>query len=394
MTDLEKNKAIYKAMKEIANEVFANAAKASESLRAYIKENGNPVSLADIIKRNSAVYCQIADVTPFNRQTKEGIRTIEVDTFSCEFPPMQVFDLLKTFKSLAKESGDVVFTYEEEIKNEFVGTIELTFEKPANAKAFCNFADKDPNRDMLGYILVEVNTESKDISIVASNGAILAVMSQNPQSVWNTPDDLDANYQALFSPVDWKRICDHAKKFGSVSFKLYRKNGEENQDTMIADINGNAIKSSQINCRYPNWRSVLPKGKYKHFKIKEEDSKAAQKWLKSFKAEPYETVNVSFYKGSDLVYFDYKDLDFGIEKSISFRLEEPSDETIGVFYRLNMLRSTLATGFYIVHHERATYLDSPLADILLIMPCLSDDNIYVRKVEEREVCIETEVIAA
>ena len=392
MTDLEKNKAIYAAMKEIANEVFVNAVNNSKDLREYIKEMGNSVSLAEIIK-GGFVYCKIMEETFFNRWTKEGIRTIEVDTFSCEFPPLQVFDLLKTFKSLAKESGDVVFTYEEEIKNEFVGTIELTFDNPTNAKGLCNFIDKDPDRPMLNCVLVEVNTASKDISIVASNGATLAVVSQNPQSMWNTPD-LDANFQALFKVAEWKRICDHAKKFGSVSFKLYRKNGEENQDTMIADLNGDTVKSSQTDCRYPNWRSVLPKGKYRHFKIKKEDVKPMHKWLKSFKAEPCEDINVSFYKGSDLVYFDYRDIDFGIEKSITFHLEEPSDETIGIFFKIKKLRATLATGFYIEDNERASYLDSPLADLLLIMPCLSPDNIYVKKVEEREVCSAAEVIAA
>lgn len=128
MTDLQKDQAIYNEMLQIANEVFNSATENNEVLRKYMNENGGVVSINDITKARSEVYSMIDFVTKFNDTTKEGLRTVTVDTFTCSFPPMRVFELVKYWKSLAKAKGDIIFTYEEEINRQFVGTAGISFD--------------------------------------------------------------------------------------------------------------------------------------------------------------------------------------------------------------------------------------------------------------------------
>ena len=105
MTNLEKDQAIYNEMLQIANEVFSSATENNEVLRKYMNENGGVVSINDITKARSEVYSMINFVTYFDDTTKEGLRTVTVDTFKCSFPPMRVFELVKCWKSLAQKSA-------------------------------------------------------------------------------------------------------------------------------------------------------------------------------------------------------------------------------------------------------------------------------------------------
>ena len=157
MTDLQKDQAIYNEMLQIANEVFNSATENNEVLRKYMNENGGVVSINDITKARSEVYAMIDSVTKFNDTTKEGLRTVTVDTFTCSFPPMGVFGLVKFWKSLAKAKGDIVFTYEEEINREFVGSVEIKLENAANAKLLANSVADDELRPVLNFVLLEIN---------------------------------------------------------------------------------------------------------------------------------------------------------------------------------------------------------------------------------------------
>ena len=105
MTDLQKDQAIYNEMLQIANEVFNSATENNEALRKYMNENGGVVSINDITKARSEVYSMIDFVTKFNDTTKEGLRTVTVDTFTCSFPPMRVFESI--LSSLTKKKSTV-----------------------------------------------------------------------------------------------------------------------------------------------------------------------------------------------------------------------------------------------------------------------------------------------
>ena len=364
MTDLQKDQAIYNEMLQIANEVFNSATENNEVLRKYMNENGGVVSINDITKARSEVYSMIDHVTEFNEFTKEGMRTVTVDTFTCSFPPMQVFKLVKYWKSLAKAKDDIVFTYEEEINREFVGSVEIKLENAANAKLLANSVADDELRPVLNFVLLEINATSGDINFVASDGHELGVISNNPATICTPHAEGDMVLQALFSKADWKRICDYARKQkSSVCFEIYKRSVDEYMETMVAVLGDTKVKSQQKG-RFPNWKSVLPDlSTMKHFTIADEDVKSAQKWLTKVKGySTYDSVAVSVYKGSDTIYFDTDNA------TTTFRLSRPSDITLGTRLGIKRMQTKKFSGFWFPKFGGATIVDDANCDLMLVMP--------------------------
>ena len=364
MTDLQKDQAIYNEMLQIANEVFNSATENNEVLRKYMNENGGVVSINDITKARSEVYSMIDHVTEFNEFTKEGMRTVTVDTFTCSFPPMQVFKLVKYWKSLAKAKGDIIFTYEEEINREFVGSVDIAFENATNAKLLANSVADDELRPMMNCVLVELNATSGDINFVASDGHELGVISNNPATICTPHAEGDMVLQALFSKADWKRICDYARKQkSSVCFEVYKRSVDEYMETMVAVLGDTKVKSQQKG-RFPNWKSVMPDlSTIKHFTIADEDVKSAQKWLTKVKGySTYDSVAVSVYKGSDTIYFDTDNA------TTTFRLSRPSDITLGTRLGIKRMQTKKFSGFWFPKFGGATIVDDANCDLMLVMP--------------------------
>lgn len=364
MTDLQKDQAIYNEMLQIANEVFNSATENNEVLRKYMNENGGVVSINDITKARSEVYSMIDFVTKFNDTTKEGLRTVTVDTFTCSFPPMMVFELVKYRKYLAKAKGDIIFTYEEEINREFVGTVDIALENAANAKLLANSLANDELRPVLNDVLLEINATSGSINFVACNGHELAVISNNPDCICTSHTAEDRVFQALFAKNDWKLICDYAKKQkSSVCFEIYKQGDYEYMETMVAVLGDTKVKSQQIG-RYPNWKSVLPDfSTMKHFTIADEDVKSAQKWLTKVKAySTYDSVAVSVYKGSDTIYFDTNNA------TTTFRLSRPSDITLGTRLGIKRMQTKKFYGFWFPKFGGGTIVDDANCDLMLVMP--------------------------
>ena len=364
MTDLQKDQAIYNEMLQIANEVFNSATENNEALRKYMNENGGVVSINDITKARSEVYSMIDFVTKFNDTTKEGLRTVTVDTFTCSFPPMRVFELVKYWKSLAKAKDDIVFTYEEEINREFVGSVEIKLENAANAKLLANSVADDELRPVLNFVLLEINATSGDINFVASDGHELGVISNNPATICTPHAEGDMVLQALFSKADWKRICDYARKQkSSVCFEIYKRSVDEYMETMVAVLGDTKVKSQQKG-RFPNWKSVLPDlSTMKHFTIADEDVKSAQKWLTKVKGySTYDSVAVSVYKGSDTIYFDTDNA------TTTFRLSRPSDITLGTRLGIKRMQTKKFSGFWFPKFGGGTIVDDANCDLMLVMP--------------------------
>lgn len=364
MTNLEKDQAIYNEMLQIANEVFSSATENNLGLRSYMNENGGVVSINEITKARSDVYDMICCVTKFDEYTKEGLRTVTVDTFKCSFPPMKVFELVKYWKSLAKAKGDIIFTYEEEINRQFVGTAGISFENAANAKLLANSCSDDELRPSLNNVLVQVNATSGDINFVATNGHELAVISNSPSTIRKPQEDNDKVFSALFSKKDWKRICDYARKQKSpVSFKVFQREDTERFETMIAVLGDTKVKSQQ-ELFYPNWKSVLPDmSAMKHFTLADEDVQSAQKWISKVKAySTYDSVAVSVYKGSDIIYFDTENA------TTTFKLSQPSDITLGYSFPIKRLQSKKFSGFWFPKCGGGTIIDDANNDLLLLMP--------------------------
>lgn len=395
MNDLQKDQAIYNEMLQIANEVFNSATENNEVLRKYMNENGGVVSINDITKARSEVYSMIDCVTKFSDTTEEGLRTVTVDTFTCSFPPMRVFELVKYWKSLAKAKGDIIFTYDEEINQEFVGTVDIALENAANAKLLANSVADDELRPVLCNVLLEINATSGDINIVASDGSEIAVISNSPVTIRKAHEDNDKVFRALFSKTDWKRICDYARKQkSSVCFEIYKRGVdehgfEESMETMVAVLGDTKVKSRQ-SYRYPNWKSVLPElSTMKHCVIAEEDVQHAQKWLSKVKAySDYDSVAVSVYKGSDIIYFDIENSD-GENSTTTFRLSQPSDITIGSRLAIKRLQSKKFSGFWFPKFGGGTIVDDANCDLMLVMPV---EGSTTPNKEDREVVSEKAMV--
>ena len=391
MTDLQKDQAIYQAMCEIANNVFDNAIANHAGLRKYMSENGGIVSINDITKARSDVYTMIDSVTKFNNYTKEGLQTVTVDTFTCSFPPMRVFELVKYWKSLAKVKDELFFTYEEEIEREFVGSIEITLDNPANAKLLANSVADDELRPVMNNVLVEINATSGEINFVASDGCELGVISNNPITICTPYAEEDRVFQALFGKNDWKRICDNARKFKSaITFEIYKRGTDEDghdetTDTMIAVLGDTKVKSQQQG-RFQNWKSVLPDiADMKHFVLCDEDVKAAQKWLSKVKTySTYDAVDITVYKGSDIIYFDFED------RTQIYRLSAPSQRTMGARVSIKRLQSKKFCGFHLPKCGGGIIVDDENADLMLLMPV---EGFCIHDKHDREVVYEEEMVA-
>lgn len=391
MTDLQKDQAIYNEMLQIANEVFNSATENNEVLRKYMNENGGVVSINDITKARSEVYSMIDFVTKFNDTTKEGLRTVTVDTFTCSFPPMRVFELVKYWKSLAKAKGDIIFTYEEEINREFAGSVEIRLENATNAKLLANSVADDELRPVMNNVLLEINATSGDIYFVASDGHELAIISNSPADICKPNESTDMVFQALYSKADWKRICDYARKQkSSVCFEIYKRGidehgFEESTETMIAVLGDTKVKSLQAG-RYPNWKSVLPDlSTMLYFTIAGEDVKAAQKWLSKVKAYSiYDGVAVSVYKGSDIIYFDTDNA------TTTFRLSHPANRTIGTRLSIKRMQTKKFSGFWFPKCGGGTIVDDANCDLMLVIP-LEGETTPNKK--DREVVCETAMVA-
>lgn len=380
MTDLQKDQAIYNEMLQIANEVFNSATENNEVLRKYMNENGGVVSINDITKARSDVYNMIY-ATIENRDQ----RTITVDTFTCSFPAERVFALVKFWKSLAKAKGDIVFTYEEEINREFVGSVEIKLENAANAKLLANSVADDELRPVMNNVLLEINATSGDIYFVASDGHELGVISNSPADICKPNESTDMVFQALYSKADWKLICDYARKQkSSVCFEIYRRSGEDCMETMVAVLGDTKVKSQQRG-RFPNWKSVLPDfSTMKHFTIADEDVKSAQKWLSKVKGySTYDSVAVSVYKGSDTIYFDTDNA------TTTFRLSRPSDITLGTRLGIKRMQTKKFSGFWFPKFGGATIVDDANCDLMLVMPL---EGKTTPNKQDREVVCETAMV--
>lgn len=403
MTDLQKDQAIYQAMLGIATELFNKAVCSSEVLRELVKDNGGVVSMKQLLANNGDLRYAFDSAL---RDVGNEVFHIDVDTFSCQLKGTDLFWHLDYQKSLAKIKGDTAFTYEEKIDNKYVGSVDIDFENPANAKKLENNLANDELRPILNYVCLEVNAKTGDIHFVASNGNTLGIISNNIASVYDHPDR-KYNYQALFSRNDWKRICDYAKATKSaVRFEIYRRKlyldeickvvMEEAQDIFVAVLGERRIKSTIIRSGYPDWRRVLPKNypDANHFRIHPEDVEKARKFIQNFKIsgsweKSREHIFVSTYKGSDRIYFDYINCDYSKTNTASFRLTRTSELTIGTCYNIDKLAKMKFRGFHFVEPGRPTLVDTDDADLMLVMPMISDvEGDYVFDVENRAV-IET-----
>lgn len=393
MNDLQKDQAIYQAMCKIADKYFNRAVEENEAFREFMAEK-SIISLAELKKCKEWSNALYGYYDYSKHEQVKGIdfdvESIDVDTYHCEFRGDTLFShaLLEQFKSLAKNRCDLYFTYEEKPRGVCLGSLSVGFSNVKGAKTLIEHCADDELRPVMNHVLMEVNTVDQSINFVASDGHSLAIVSNMPGN-WTNTCDYSKCLQVLIPKSEWKRLCDYALKSKTeIVFDVYLYDNPYTQErfcTMVAHIGDATIKFTDRDMRYPNWRSVLPDiDAMRRYDIHPEDIKALRSWLKTIGKEKYgQCINVSVYRGSDLVYFEYEDYDFSKSHTATFRLTRPSQVTEGIAYSRERLSKTLFSGFCISKSDRASVLIPDNYDYLLIMPMLRES--YVTDVENREV---------
>lgn len=278
----------------------------------------------------------------------------------------------------------------QEKKANYVGSVEVGFENAASAKLLAKCVSKKARHWPTDLVLVEANTTAGNISFVATDEHKLAVISDDKASILAGTQYGDKVFQALFTAADWKSICDYSKKKKSaVKFDIYGRDDYAYQDTMVAHLGEESIESVEIGLPYPKWRSVL-RTPDNHFAIIPDDLVDARIFIKGIKKVRKNQglrVNVSFYCGSSLGYFDYFDVDTDVHETASFRLTEPSRKTIGTCLDVRTLQNVKFTGFDIYHESQPALIDTEEFDYMMAMPYLGLSE-YVFDAEQREMVAE------
>ena len=177
------------------------------------------------------------------------------------------------------------------------------------------------------------------------------------------------------------------KEKSAITFKIYERGIDEDgynecTDTMVAILGKKRAKSQQAG-RFPSWKSVLPDiAGMHHFFLSSEDVKEAQKWLSKVKTySQYDSVNITAYKGSDLIYFDIDD------NTRTFRLSAPSNITIGTKVNIKRLQSKKFCGFHLPKCGGGIIVDDANTDLTLLMPiekCEPETYDYFEELEKHE----------
>ncbi len=395
MTDLQKDQAIYQAICKIADKYFNRAVEENEAFREFMAEK-SIISLAELKKCKEWSNALYGYYDYSKQEQVKGIdfdvEVIDVDTYHCEFRGDTLFShaLLEQFKSLAKNRCDLYFTYEEKPRGVCLGSLSVGFSNVKCAKTMIEHCASDELRPVMNFVLMEVNTVDQSINFVASDGQTLAIVSNMPGN-WTNACDYSKCLQVLIPKTEWKRLCDYYMKSKTeIVFDVYLYDNPYTQErfcTMVAHIGDSTIKFTDRDMRYPNWRSVLPDMKtMRRYEIHPDDIQALRKWQKSIRKSKWvHDINVSVYAGSDRMYFDYCDYDFGQEYSASFRMKKPSPISEGIGLSLQHFRTTPFNGICIQSHDRATYIVTDDFNLLLQMPMLREDGDYVIDPENREV---------
>lgn len=112
---------------------------------------------------------------------------------------------------------------------------------------------------------------------------------------------------------------------------------------------------------------------------------SAQKWLSKVKTYSiYDSVAVSAYNGSDIIYFDTDN------STMTFKLSRPADRTMGTRVSIKRMQSKKFSGFWFPKSGGATIIDDANCDLMLVLPI---DGETTSNKKDREVVCETAMVA-
>lgn len=391
MTYLEQNKAIYAKMCEVAMDVFEKLYNGSKSLREYM-EKKPMLTNTEFIKcdRFTPSLCEqaVCETETLDDNLEEQA-IIEVGTYWCSIMRKNVFNYLKPWMKLAKESdlaycancddGNVLA----EVEIKFIDTI-----KAGAVKRLADYADKESLHPQFDYVWVEYNTETEALTFVSTDTRRLMAITDDESDM----ESCGKRYYTPITPSDWKLLCDTMRKNKlPAKFTFYEcKEGEYN-NSLVVRVGGVTVKSHDNMLKFPNWRSVLPdKAEMRHYTIHPDDRKAAQKWFSKVKwMTGGDYVSISVYEGSDRIYFDLcqnvydkRERDYRLDRrSASFRMTCCAEQTEGIALDPAGVKKFQPVGFFIKDQYRAMYVEEDCVNVLMVMPMMADQVTF--DVEQR-----------
>ena len=386
MTYLDQNKAIYAEMCKIAQDVFAELYEGSKVLRDAMEKKPT-LTNTEFIKcdMRTPSLCEQAECQTDNDDLDEHV-TIEVGNYKCSIKRRVVFDYLKPWMKLAKES-DLCYCVNNDEGN-VLAECEITFDNTVKAGAVKRLADyvhKDSVlRPQFCYVWVEYDPETHALTFVSSDTHRLMTITDDESDLHRS----GKRYHTPITASDWKLMCDTMRKSKlPAKFTFYEcKEGDYNH-SLVVRVGGLTIKSHDTMLRFPNWRTALPdNSEMRHYTIHPDDRKEAQKWFsKVKKLSDGDYVSISVYDGSDRIYFDFcksvsDHYDYNKHEqvyrldrsSVSFRMTRYADRTEGIALEPDQVKKFQPVGFYIKEQYRAMYIEETCVSALMVMPLMAD----------------------
>lgn len=393
MNNKEINQAIFMAMCELATKYLNIVAEKSETLQKKLQDKPT-LTIKDLqevstykttddngrecwgnIELWQKALDDVSDDVTFYEEA------IAVEGFKCTMYAHSIFYLMKKFDSA--KASKFTFTYEKKEDRELIASFDMGFDQ--SAKRMADFtANKKQDAHTYDFlpvfrnVYVEYDKVTQAVNFVATDTHALTVITDNDDSIKKGSGDYAV---ALVPSEGWKAVIEAMRKTKQdMNLTFYARKEGEHFDTLVIKVADTIVKSIQLSrvARYPDWRRVLPdKSKLHYFAIHQEDIKNAQKWLSKVKKPQEGTyLSVSVYEGSDRIYFDLCDPVYYAQKeteyrrsTVSFRLDKPSNMTLGVPFDPVMAKKFVPVGFYIDSEKnRAAMVEDIAFDVLLAMP--------------------------
>lgn len=356
---------VYNEFLTLAVKVFNTAMQVPEARRRYASEGGS-MTASQLNKWSEAQVLFHNDSLNETLGLPDGIATVQVDGFKCQFRVCEVFSLMDHFAHLA-HAGKHVFLATAE-RDEPVHSCTLSLGDARALKKLANFTNK-PNSlcPSMEMVCLQEYDDFSHIAIVATNGHKIAVVKSF--------DDVHAEHSLsgsyFFTRQQWRVLCDYAaKNANAVHVSFYKE--KDGSDFCVFDIDGRELESCTINERYPNWRGIMPKSEdIEWFSMQKKEAKMLCDFVKRI-AKTYgedATFYLSTYEDSTVAWIDSQ---YG-EFSQKVHLEQASALTRFRLFRAKSFLSAPVNGFGLPSDRNDTLnrilLSSPAADIFLLCGC-------------------------
>lgn len=208
--------------------------------------------------------CPIMD-----REKKDEIITVSLDTFSCQFPARQIWQYIYHFEKLAGVGGDVMRFVVPEL-SEVVAIYEVAVNK--DMARLAQYCDKKAFKPIMGGVALDIDAGR----VVATDGKNLRL---KPLQV--VSQSAAVGECVVIPAKEWQAVCRAAGEGATLTIQKIKTDGNTSYRYIIGDIAGRNIPG-----RYPNYTSVIPKiNKAARVRLSAKDWAAEKKALRAYKKD-------------------------------------------------------------------------------------------------------------